>query len=225
MPTTRIVALLALSTAVGCVALPLERENYFDGGGDTQLIVTGIPDTVASIGEEFTLSITSDPAPPDASVQFQTEIIAGAALLGFQGLTTYRATSAVGLLPVRAVLRVSVVGIVDGPVREIPVTLRQRPRSATLSCPPSGPCVPLAGVNAERTLRFALRDSLANLVNLPGGSFRYGAVVSRAPNVVEVLDRPTPNDIRVRARAVGAAWIVFSAEGGVADSLRLEVLP
>jgi hypothetical protein len=221
----RAIATFPLLAALGCVTLPLERENYFDVGSDTRFVVTGIPDTVNSVGEEFRLEISSRPAPPSSDVQFQTEAVVGAQLLDFQGLTTYRARNTIGLLPVRAIIRVSIAGVADGPVLDVPVVLRQRPRTASLACPLNDPCSPLAGVGTERLLRLTLRDSLAQPVNLPVGDFRYGEVVSRAPSIVEVAARPTPNDIRVVARGSGATWIVFLSESGASDSLRLEVLP
>lgn len=221
----RSLAAIPLLLPLGCVALPVERDNYFDGGANTRYIVTGVPDTVNSVGEDFELTATTDP-PPGSDVGIAANIVVGHSVLAVVGTNhfRFRARPTIGLLPVRAVIRLSILGVTDGPVLDVPVILRQRPQSVTLSCVSEAPCGTMAP-NAERILRFLLRDSAAVAVNLPAGDFRYGEVTSRAEGVVEVVGRPTPSDIVVRARTAGSTWIVFQTAAGIADSLSVTVLP
>lgn len=214
-----------LFVGASCVELPLERTNFFDPGSGTTLSLAGIPDTLNSVGETFDITVTLTPQPsasvprPEIVVEFPEGV------LRRTGVSTYASTSGAGYFPVQALIGASLAGVVNGPFVRKSLVIRQRPDSLDLRCISPDGCASASGGGTTLRLEFSAFDARDQRVSFPDGAFRYGTVVSRHPDRVAVIGRPTPNSIEVRTGVAGITWIVMTGDVGRADSLRIEVLP
>ncbi len=216
---------VAALVAVACVELPLGHTNYFDPEADSRITLHNVPDTVNSINETFTATITSKPRLPSGITDAYYYVVEEQAALQAISGGVFRVLSTVGLLPTIATVRAVVTINGQGPMATKTVVVRQWPASASLTCLSTEGCATVAGLGVERSLAFQLRDSLNFAVNLPSGDYRFGTVVSRSPAVVSVQSRPSAATILVRTESVGTAWIVLAGFGPVADSLQVQVVP
>ena len=57
------IAATTLGVLASCVELPLERTNFFDPESGTRILMDGVPDTISSVGESFTVTLTLSPTP------------------------------------------------------------------------------------------------------------------------------------------------------------------
>lgn len=214
-----------LALLAGCVELPFERSNYLDPGSGAQLVFEGVPDSIFSVGESFSLTVRLDPAPPNSAALPMLVLEYPDALLNRVTPTTYVTTIEMGYVPVRATYRARLEGVLNGPRGERSVILQQRPVSLTLQCSSSEGCASIAGIGNVRQLAFRANDAGGTAVAFPTSNFRYGDVFSRDPSRVQVIGRPAANAIDVRSVSPGRTWIVMTGGPGLVDSLSIEVLP
>lgn len=217
------VALLWL--LAGCVELPFERSNYLDPGSGAQLVIEGVPDSIFSVGQSFSLTVRLDPAPPSTAILPTLVLEYPERLVSRVTPSTFITTLEMGYVPVRVTYRARLEGVTNGPWGEHTLILQQRPTSLSLQCQSPEGCATIAGAGVLRQLVFAANDAGGTPVAFPSGSFRYGAVVSRDPTRVQVVGRPAANVIDVRSIATGRTWIVMTGESGLVDSVSVEVLP
>lgn len=217
--------LAALALLGACVELPLERSNYYDVESGTRIELNGIPDTTNSVGEPFDITVSLVPQPSASTARPEVAIEYPFGVIARTGVSSYATTVGAGYLPVRAVLRASFSGVINGPMTERVVIVRQRPVSLQLLCASGEGCATMPGGGAVRQLSFRANDARGARVQFPEGVFRYGSVLSRDPTTVQVVGRPTGSVIEMRSGAPGVTWIVMSGDNGTRDSLRVEVLP
>jgi len=224
--TRRLAVLFAAGALGSCVAGPLEHSNYFDPYGSNTLTILGAPDTMFAVDQEFTLTaVARDGFPALGGAAGPTwQIIGGNALVLQVGDGVFRVSGLASLLPAVVTIRAHVPPYNLNPVDTARVWIRQRPVSMDLACTPTPACLSLSAAGATKMLFFSALDANGHLVSLPSGAYRWGTVVSRAPTIVQVFDRPTGGSIELKGLLAGTAWIVMTADG-LADSVQVTVLP
>lgn len=218
-------ALAVLALISACIELPLERSNYYDVESGTRIELSGIPDTTNSVGDPFEITVTLAPEPSTSTARPEVTIDYPLGVLTRTGVSTFVTSAGAGYLPIRAVLRASFSGVINGPTTERAVIVRQRPVSLQLLCVSGDGCATVPSGGAVRQLSFRANDARGARVQFPEGVFRYGSVLSRDPTRVQVAGRPTGGVIEVRSGVPGVTWIVMTGDNGTQDSLRVEVLP
>lgn len=214
--------------ATACVDAPFERINVADTGSSARVVLLGVPDSLHSRGATIAIAALIDGGQlPRRVAGLTLRADLDPSSNGLQrylvqtGSTEFQVGVDASLVPREVIVYAITAPTNPRRLAERRVIVWQRPRSVDLACQVAG-CASMPGVGSTSTLTLTLRDSLAFLVNPGTGTTRYGNVVSRAPDVVEVVDRPSANTVRVRSVAAGAAWIVFTADG-IADSVRFTV--
>lgn len=218
---------VALSSAA-CVDAPFERINVADPGSSARVVLSGIPDSLHSRGAVVGVgALIADGQLPRrvAGLTLRAELEAGGVgsqqVLVQTGANEFQVGTGASVIPQAVIVYALAAPTNPRRLAERSVIVWQRPRSADLECQSPG-CASMPGVGSTSTLVLTLRDSLSFLVNPGTGATRYGNFISRAPELVEVVDRPLANTVRVRGVAAGTAWIVFT-DGGVADSISIFV--
>jgi hypothetical protein len=228
----KVAALVAVVLGLGaaCVDGPYARINVADSGSSASVVISALPDTLHSRGA--TLGVTANVVDGQlprtvAGLTLRAEVEGQGStalqVLVQTGSNEFQVGADASLNPRTVIIYALAAPSNPRRLAQRQLIVQQRPRSALLACEVAG-CASIVGYAQTRTLTLTLRDSLAFLVNPGTITTRFGTIVSRAPDVVEVVDRPTPNTVRVRSVADGSAWIVFTG-GGLADSLEVTVTP
>jgi len=219
-------ALVVVGTAAACVETPFERSNVADPESTARVVLSGVPDSLHSRSASFGVAalISGGQLPRKiAGLTIRADGAPFQQLVVQTGSNEFQVGADASLIPREVIVYAIVAPSSSRRLAERRVIVWQRPRSAEVACQVVG-CTSMTGVGATTTLTLTLRDSLATNVNFGSAATRYGDFSSRDPGVVEVVDRPQPNTVRVRSVAAGTAWIVFTG-GGFADSLQFTVAP
>lgn len=226
----RLVSILAVACgAAACqIKEPFARDNLWDSGGTAVVDLAG-PDSTFSQGDEFEMSVITDPLPPPGPISVEWTTI---------DIRTYADTklSALGSGQYRVVAA-------SAQYREIPVFARLYNRTiafpvlvgqkaglfdvfcgtqfAEVACDDT----PLA-VNAILRVNGTVMDARGNEINARSVLMARTVVTSRNPAVAVPVQRTADANVYwdLRAVAPGATWLVISADG-LRDSVRVVVAP
>jgi hypothetical protein len=226
----RVTAVVVAVSAAACVDAPFARINVADPGSSARVVLLGLPDSLHSRGAVAAVeALVEGGQLPRRVAGLTVRASLESPISGFQqwlvqtGATEFQVGSDASLIPREVVVYALAAPTNPRRLAQQTVVVWQRPYSVDLACLAAG-CASMPGVGSISTLSLTMRDSLAWLVNPGNGATRYGEIVSRSPEIVEVVDRPSTNTVRVRGVAGGTAWIVFTAPR-IADSLAVSVFP
>lgn len=212
-----IVAAATVLMLVGCMSGPLERRNPFDPGAQYSVELVGVPDTVNSVSEWFTVAYQSDPELPPAPL-FVTWTAAGPGALVSAGGGAYYVSNLATAEPRPATIRAAF----GDRVVERTVIVRQRVDEIGVRCVTAG-CDSLRSLGQAFTAYVDLADAGGTVVAGRAHAFARGAISIRDTTVLRrVLPDDEPGQVRFASAGNGVTWVVVQIDRGL-DSLRVVV--
>lgn len=224
----RLVATLAL-VALGCqLEPPFDRSNPFDPGSPYEIRFVGAPDTVASIGERFQVTLEREPPIDQAALSIQWEVadpndafVVPTELRHlfngeFSGTSTM--TAQLRTLAIAARFNDAVVVGRNIVVGQLVATLNP-------SCGVTACTAVAVGVGGTLAVFTDARDALGAAVQQEQFAMQRASVTVRAPAIL--TPSYTPNASGTYGFAVtgtGTTWVVIRSDRAV-DSVQVTVTP
>ncbi len=229
-------AFAAAATVVGCsIEPPLERSNPFDPESIYAFSLIG-PDSVHSLGEEFALTLVTDPGLPDDDYAILWTAFQWLEPSGFPGVPpiprTVVRTGVPGhfsvVLPSARYREVSLGAYFGTVAVGHRVWVGQKAVTLSLSCATTVPVPCAAPLPPHSVVRVVplMHDPRGNALVDPKWAIIRAHVTSRDPAVVVPAQIPGDSAAYVRVRGVGpgTAWVVVDIDG-TKDSVSLTFSP
>lgn len=234
------VTVAALVGTACSVEPPFARTNPMDSGSNYDVIVHG-PDSVHSLGERFTLTLSSTPVLPDGDYELvweaspHIECLPKNAVGCIQTPTEVATVAGEGefeVIDMRAEYRTIAVSVYFGrKVFSHLVTIGQKAVAMQLSCSATGPVDPCDDEPFFRADTISVYPRMVDargnpIVKKIGFGLQRGSIVSRNRAVIMPVpvDVERSNAIRVETRSGGTTWLVVHVDEAT-DSIRVAVRP
>jgi hypothetical protein len=216
-------------TALGCsLEPPFDRTNPFDPGSPYVISFLGAPDTVASIGERFQVTLDRDPPIDQSELSIQWQVsdpndilvtpVELQHLFNGEYIGTNLMSAQLRTLAIGARFNSAVVVGRNITVGQLVATLN--PSCGATACS----AVPV-GVGGTLTVFTDARDALNQVVRLEQFAMQRATVTVRSPSVL--TPTWTPNGSGTYTFSVtgtGTTWVVIRSDRAV-DSVQVTIAP
>lgn len=225
----RAIVASALLAASGCaLEPPFDRSNPFDPGSPYEIRFVGAPDTVASLGERFQVTLERDPPIDQSALSIQWEVSDPNNILVVPTELRHIFNGEFGSTnTMTAQLRTLSIGarFNDAVVVGQNIVVGQLVAALNPSCGATACTAVPVGVGGTLSVFTDARDALGAAVQQEQFAMQRATVTVRSPAVL--APSWTPNALGTYSFSVtgtGTTWVVFRSDRAV-DSVQVTIAP